>query len=318
MSDSKDDVISFDKYILENELNNDMNKIYEIKENLKFSLLPSKHKKNENQKYYVDIQNKKEHYIGVLTTKFEKDLFGYISLNKGDEYLGQISGEVKHGFGVYKFKSDNKDGQDIYIGHFSKNSIDGEGIYINELQLEIKNKSLNVIKCTCHMGLFKDGKFIKGKIYTIDNNFEKLVFQEDENKEKDLLLKGEEKEIINFQKKNDIYVYNKGIMKEKRLIRGSVISVKENDEIKNSFSYKLKNNLLYEYEYLNDEKTKELLKDYKNSNYNKYKYAIQSLLKSIDEMIDNLKKNFDYGRELNFDNFKDYFAEKYNFLISID
>jgi hypothetical protein len=35
-------------------------------------------------------------------------------------------------------------------------------------------------------------------------------------------------------------------------------------------------------------------------------------------MIDNLKKDFDSGWELNFDNFKDYFAEKYNFLISID
>lgn len=321
MSDVKEDVILFDKYILENELNNDMNKIYEINKNLKFSLLPYEYKK-ENQKYYADIQNKQEHYIGVLTTRFAKDLFGYISLNKGDEYLGQISEDEKHGFGVYKFKSDNKDnkdGQDIYIGHFSKNTIEGEGIYINELQLEKKIFSLNVIKCTCHMGFFEDGKFIKGKIYSIDNNFEKLEFQEDEKTEKDLLLKGEEKEIINFEKKNNIYIYNKGIMKEKRLIKGFVISVKGNDKnnkIENSFSYTIKNNLQYEYEYLDDEKTKELLKDYKNSNYYKYKENIQALLESIDEIIDKLKNNFDYGRELNFNDFKGYFGEKYSFFMN--
>ena len=332
MSNENDENIFFDKYVLEKELQNDMKKICKIKENLSFALLLKKYDKNNNIKYYADVKNKNEHYIGVLTKNFKKELFGYILLKNGDEYLGQLKEEKKEGFGVYKYISDKNDGQDIYIGHFSNDVINGEGIYINIIQSEIKDNSLLLITCNCHIGLFKDGKFIKGKTYMKDKECEKIEFQEDEETELEILLKSQKKEIINYEKKNNIYIYNKGIMQEKRLIEGFVITVKEkkkdkdkekdkdkdkeNYEFENKFKYNIQDDLQYKYEYLEDEKkTEELLTEFKNSNYKNYKDIIQNLLKSIDEMIDRIKKDFDYGRSLNFENFEDNFVEDYKILI---
>ena len=315
MSDILDDDISFDKYKLENELEKNKEKIYKIKENVIFSLLPNKTKNKKDKKYFVDIKNKKQHYIGILTTHFKKELFGYILLYQGDEYLGQFLNENKNGFGVYKYKPD-KNGQDIYIGNFSNNIMSGEGIYINIQQSEIKDDILILTKYNCHIGLFENGRFIKGKIYAFDNDNEKLEFQDEEEKDKEIILNNREKEVINYEKKNNIYIYNKGIMQDKRLTHGIVISFNENDEIENKFSYKLKDCLQYKYEYLNDEKKeKEMIKVFKKKNYIEYKRNIQELLNKIDQIINHMKNDFNYARSLDISQFNNFFSDNYNLLI---
>lgn len=314
MSDIIDDDISFDKYKLETEIQKNK-EFYKIKENVIFSLLPKKTKSKKDEKYFVDIKNEKQHYIGILTTNFKKELFGYILLYQGDEYLGQFLNENKNGFGVYKYKPD-KNGQDIYIGNFSNNIISGEGIYINIQQSEIKNDLLILTKYNCYIGLYENGRFIKGKIYVFDNDNEKLEFQDEEENDKEINLNNIEKEVINFEKKNNIYIYGKGIMQDKRLTHGMVISLNENDEIENKFSYKLKDYLQYKYEYLDDEKKeKEMIQEYKEMNYKEYKRNIQELLNKIDQMITHMKNDFNYARSLDISHFKNFFSDNYNLLI---
>ena len=302
----KDEEIIFDKFILEKILDIEKKDICKFNDNLIFSLVPKKEKQEykHNEKYFANIKNKNEHYIGVLTSNFKKQLFGYILFYQGDEYLGQLLNEEKNGFGIYKFKKENNE-KDIYIGYFSKNIINGEGIYINIFKKDIY---------TCNIGKFDNGQFIKGKIYKVNNNIEKLEFKDEENDNDD---KGE-KEVIHFEKKNDINLYSKGIMKDKRLEKGMAIHINDNGEVRNKFSFKLKNDLQYDFEYLNDEKKEKILTDeFNKSNFVKYRETVKDIFGQIENMIDKIKNNFDYAKNLNTgDDFKNYFSDKLNILMN--
>ena len=312
--DTPDDSISFDKYKLETELNKKDIKFYKIKENATFSFLPENIKCQNNEKYYVNIKNKNEQYIGVLTNTFKKELFGYTLFYQGDEYLGQIFKEKKNGFGIYKFKTDN-DGHDIYIGEFLENNINGEGIYINILKIieDERKKTKKLMNYNCSIGLFENGKFKKGKIYKVDDAFEKMDFK-DYIKEND---DREGKEIFNFEKKNNIYIYSKGLNKDKRLIEGNVIYIKDNDKIVNKFSFKLNNSLQYDFKYLDDEKIeKELLKEFQDFNFSKYNIFVQTLFNKIEEIFNNIKIDKFDTKLIQGGNFKNYFSENLNSLIN--
>ena len=302
----KDEEIIFDKFILEKILDIEKKDICKFNDNLIFSLVPKKEKQEykHNEKYFANIKNKNEHYIGVLTSNFKKQLFGYILFYQGDEYLGQLLNEEKNGFGIYKFKKENNE-KDIYIGYFSKNIINGEGIYINIFKKDIY---------TCNIGKFDNGQFIKGKIYKVNNNIEKLEFKDEEKDNDD---KGE-KEVIHFEKKNDINLYSKGIMKDKRLEKGMAIHINDNGEVRNKFSFKLKNDLQYDFEYLNDEKKEKILTDeFNKSNFVKYRETVEGIFSQIENMIDKIKNNFDYAKNLNTgDDFKNYFSDKLNILMN--
>ena len=302
----KDEEIIFDKFILEKILDIEKKDICKFNDNLIFSLVPKKEKQEykHNEKYFANIKNKNEHYIGVLTSNFKKQLFGYILFYQGDEYLGQLLNEEKNGFGIYKFKKENNE-KDIYIGYFSKNIINGEGIYINIFKKDIY---------TCNIGKFDNGQFIKGKIYKVNNNIEKLEFKDEEKDNDD---KGE-KEVIHFEKKNDINLYSKGIMKDKRLEKGMAIHINDNGEVRNKFSFKLKNYLQYDFEYLNDEKKEKILTDeFNKSNFVKYRETVKDIFGQIENMIDKIKNNFDYAKNLNTgDDFKNYFSDKLNILMN--
>ena len=308
MSQDNEEII-FDKFILEKKLDKEKQNIYKFNDNLTFSLVQGKTKQEykNNEKYFVNIKkkNKNEHYIGVLTSNFKKELFGYILFYQGDEYLGQLLNEEKSGFGIYKFNKKDNNGKDIYIGYFSKNTINGEGIYINILKKD---------DYTCNIGKFDNGQFIKGKIYKVNNNFEKLEFKDEEKDNDDK----NEKEVIYFEKKNDINLYSKGIMKDKRLEKGMAININDNGEVRNKFLFTLKNDLQYDFEYLNDEEKEKMLTDeFNKSNFVKYRETVEGIFSQIEKMIDEMKKNFDYAKGLNMgDDFKDYFSDKLNILMN--
>ena len=300
-----DKEIIFDKFILEKILDIEKKDICKFNDNLIFSLVPKKEKQEykHNEKYFANIKNKNEHYIGVLTSNFKKELFGYILFYQGDEYLGQLLNEEKNGFGIYKFKENKNNEKDIYIGYFSKNIINGEGIYIN-----ISKKD----KYTCNIGKFYNGQFIKGKIYKVNDNIEKLDFKDEYNDDKG------EKQVIHIEKKNDINLYSKGIMKDKRLEKGNVIHIKDNGEVRNKFSFQLKNDLQYDFQYLFDETKENMLSDeFNKSNFVKYRKTVEGIFCKIENMIDKIKNNFDYAKTLNMgDDFKDYFSDTLNILMN--
>ena len=310
MASNEEDIITFDKYYVENELINKKVKECKIK-NATFSLLPNIIDYKQKEKYFVNIANNHEHYIGALNTKFQKELFGYILFYQGDEYLGQILKEKKNGFGIYIFKSDNKS-QEIYIGHFSENIIEGEGIYINILEPLDKNLSKKLNKFNCRIGKFEKNQFIKGKIYTVDNDFEKLEYQDDEKE-----LKQEEKEVINIEKRNNFYFYSKGVNKEKRLISGTVITIKDNGNVENKFYFNLNDNLQYVFNYLDDEKLeKKIIEEFNNTNFNKFHKSINDIFTKIIKIFNNIKNNSKYDDQfLINDNFKNYFSNEFNLLM---
>ena len=318
--DKDNGIITFDRYKLEHEIKNN-NHFYKLKDNAIFSLLE---KENENytnkEEYFANIRNEKEQYIGVLTNTCKKELFGYILFSQGDEYLGQISKEKKQGFGIYKFKKQEKRNEyDIYIGNFVENKINGEGIYINISKAEDnkneKNKTKLLKNFLCSIGKFENGEFKKGKIYKVDNDYEKLEFKDYEKQDSDK----KEREDFNFEKKGDVFLYSKGINKDNRLIEGSVIYVKDNDKIENKFTFKLNGELNYIFEYLgNEEKEKELLEEFQNSNFSKYNQFVQNLYNSIEKLITDIKNDAElkFGRNLIVeDKFKKIFSDDYNSLV---
>ena len=307
--------IVFDKYKVNTFLNKNKNSKFPIPPDNGFiSLFPDSSKyNNTNVKYFVDIHSEKEQYIGAFSSNFKRELFAYILFNQKDEYLGQILKEKKHGFGIYKFNCSNE-GKDIYIGNFSENNIIGEGIYIKIINYEKKEEKIIPTKYICHIGLFENGELKSGKIFTVDNNLEKLEFKDDSTKEKNK----DGKEAIYIEKKGDITLFSKGILKENKLIEGyAITTIKNNEKIENKFSYKIKDDLNYAFHYLEDKpKEKELLDGLKKSNFSKFRKTIKDILDEIEKMISEMKKNFDYALKLNMgDNFKDYFSKYINILM---
>ena len=301
MTEENDEKVSFDIFILRNDLYVLKKDLCKFNDNITFSLVPEKIQKYHKETYFVDIKNTKEHYIGVLTSDFKKELFGYILFNQGDEYLGQILNEKKNGFGIYIFNGKKNKCKDIYIGNFSDNNIKGEGIYIEILNIDDKTKQL--AKYNCDIGIFENGKFKKGKIYTVNNNIEKLEFK---------------KEVVNIEKKDNLYFYSKAILKDNRLSKGDAIHIKDNGDIENKFSFKLKSDLQYDFKYLNDEKIEKMLLDeFNKSNFVKYRKIIQDIFNQIEYMIDNMKKTFDYAKGLNMgEDFKEYFSDNIDLLMN--
>ena len=317
MDEEDEGKIVLNRLKLRNDLFNYNKDLCKINDNIIFSLLSKKIIKKHNETYFVDIKNTKEHYIGVLTSKFKKELFGYNLFYQGDEYLGQILNEKKNGFGIYIFNGKENKNKDIYIGYFAENKINVKGIYINILNIDDKTNPKQLTEYNCNIGIFENGNFKKGKIYTVNNNSEKLEFKEDKiNVKKDSDLK--EKDFVNIEKKDGIYVYSRGILKDKRVTKGSVIHIKDNGDIANKFSFELKNDLQYDFKYLNDEKTeKKLFVEFNKLNFIKFRDTVQGIFNQVEDMIDKMKKDFNYAKGLNMgEDFKNYFSKNFNLLMN--
>ena len=193
--------------------------------------------------------------------------------------------------------------------------MEGKGLYIKILKDDKKENEIIPQEYICYIGQFENGELKKGKIYNVSDNYEKLEFKDDEIKEE---LNKNGKESIYIEKKDDINLYSRGLLKDNRLIEGYTISIKNDGNIENKFFFKLKDDLSYEFKYLGDEeKEKELFEGFKNSNFEKFRKAIQDTLNVIDKMISDMKGDFEYAKNLNMgDDFKNYFSECLNVLMN--
>ena len=80
-----------------------------------------------------------------------------------------------------------------------------------------------------------------------------------------------------------------------------MIYIKDNDKIENKFTFKLNGELNYHFEYLgNEEKEKELLKEFQNSNFSKYNQFVQNLYNNIEKLIAKIKNDAElkFGKNL--------------------
>ena len=291
--------------------------IKQINKNIHFIPLNNSYNNfDEDQNYYFNIKsnnyNNKERYIGILNNYFEKDIFGYISFNQGDEYYGQISEEKKQGFGIYKFNSDNKNENNIYIGHFSENTINGNGILINITNYIPKH---NFNKYICHIGTFENGQFKKGKIYAYDNGLEQLRLKSDEDLEN--IINGEK--VIKFERKENKNIYTEGIMKDNQLIEGFLLDISNDGSVKNQFFYKMNEEKQYIYEYFGDEdKIKEVVKEFNELHFNQYNTNIQEMFRKSENLFGKIKEEpFKYDKDLiNEDIFKRNFDNYFKLLLN--
>ena len=244
--------IGLDDNQLEQFVNNSKNKQFKKDGNI-YTFFKEK---EEINKYFVSLKNKNEEYIGVLSKNFKRHLFGYSLFNQGDEYLGEILNEKKHGFGIYKFKIKEKEYPDIYIGDFSDNKINGEGIYISILKGNIipkgKLNAFQLIKYNCYLGQFKNGEFKNGKIYNFSEDFECLKIENENNNS------------FSIEKRNDIILVNKAIIKNDKIYEGILISINK-DKIEDKLFYSTNDNSNFNFTTLNDEdsKVKEIFNDFR-------------------------------------------------------
>ena len=319
MNDNKkiDDFIFESSEINEN-INKNTDKIYRKNNNIIFSYIKESLITEKKEKYIVNIERNNEQYIGILTENFQKESFGYSLFEIGDEYIGEISNNKKHGFGIYKFKLNEKNEENVYIGSFADNIINGVGIFINILRKEeVKNDSdiisINLNKYKCYIGLFENGQFKTGKIYSVDNNVEKLDFQNDEDKE----LK--EKNIFTIEKDNETILISKGFMKEGVFSEGIVININNNnEEVKNKFYFKKQNNSENEFEILNDNtKEKEIIEEFKLLNFKDYNRTINKIYSELINMILKIKKQFEDAKDnMNKEQFKNIFIKDFQIIIN--
>ena len=287
--------LSFDANKIDREIK--IKKVYKNQKDNKtiFCFIKKKMKKDENQKYFVNIKKDNEQYIGVLTDNFKRALFGYSLFNEGDEYLGEILDEKKHGFGIYLYRKKENNSQDIYIGNFVNNCINGKGIYINTINIEKLTEGkfdYKLNEYNCYIGEFEDGILKKGKIYSFTKVYQKLTFKNEEEKSNNM---------FSIEKKDDTILISKGTMKNGILCEGFVINIKENGYIENKFSFKVENNSKYNFEYLNDEIIEiEMIEKYNKYKLNmtKYNEEIQDLFKEKAQKIDLFKNNFDKASKL--------------------
>ena len=302
--------IFFNENDLDEEINNSSNKIYKKEENICFSFVENSIEKDKKEKYFVNIMGNKEQYSGVLTENYKREYLGYNLFEQGDEYLGELSDEKKNGFGIYNFKLNKEDEENIFFGNFKDNQIDGLGIYLyiykKEEEKDPKKKKWNkykLIKYNCSIGLFEKGKFQKGKIYIFDNNYEKLYPKNKEENENTLII----------EKKGDvILLIDKYIMDKNTIIEGNVISFNKNsiDKIENQFSFKTKENT-YIFSDLKDEIKSEIQKEYNKINFDKFSVSIQNLISEYNNMRDRFKniKFIQYCRTLTKDKFKSAYSK---------
>lgn len=308
----EDKVLLFDSLKLDEEISkNTKKKIYIEDNNTYFSFVDKEIKKEKKEKYFVNLKRDSEQYVGVLTENFKKELFGYILFNQGDEYLGEISNEKKHGFGIYKFNLKEKPGEILYIGNFSNNEINGEGIYIYIYQTEKDNddkwNSIKLTKYNCCIGLFEKGIFKKGKVYIFDHNYEKLYFKNEAEES----LNG--KNLFSIEKKDDIILVSKGSFENGKMIEGNIVelNIKDNKE-GNKFSFKIKDNEEYVVENLNDNIKNELVKELNNLNFKDYNKLILKCYSECRNMKERIKepKHLNYAKSIKVDNdFKKVFLD---------
>ena len=186
-NENKQNSITFDILFIDTSI--DKNKIYKNKnynqENIFIFNENSSDKKKE--KYFASIISSFK-YIGSLSDELKREGFGYYlyDIEDGDEYAGNWRDNKKDGGGIYIYKKNENDREELYLGKWFQGCKHGRGIYFYKMH---KNKNLiegdyDVILGEFENDYYKDGYIIskKGEDETIyKGKMNKEGNKEDEN-----------------------------------------------------------------------------------------------------------------------------------------
>ena len=267
------------------------------------NLSPEEIAKKENNisypKYFSEISNKNFKYIGILTNELKRDIYGYSILDNKDEFIGEFKDEMRNGFGIYKFKS-NEEEQELYIGEYIKNKKEGKGMYL-KIKKTIKDDStgkLMLINYISGIGIFNNDILDKGIIYIVNDGKKNLYFGKlNELGEQD------DPDALFIEEGNKIF---KGKISRGNMIEGRNIFINDKyEKIKAYYFSKTKNEKNEESFLFDNDKNKEndeecikKLKEFMEINYGD---KIQEIFDEINNVF-NIFGNYEKAYEIDFEN----------------
>ena len=308
---SSDSEIAFDTYevdyrifkdgefIQNSEFNPSINNKFKLIQGLTQEELEKKEENSEYPKYFSTISTKNFDYIGILSNQLKRDKYGYSKMEKehSDEYLGEYQNELRDGFGIYKFNSDNdEDIKEIYIGNYKNNKKEGEGMYL-KISKSIKEGSSGndiLINYNSGIGTFESDIFKNGKIFNCKDGV-KILYQGKLNE----IGEPEDDDAIIYEEDNKIF---RGKVSKGDMIEGRNIILNEKLEKVNSY-YFTKIDGKYDFDYFKKEEIDEdCIKKLKENPIQNYGKNIQNIFNEINNAFNKFK---DYDTAIRTDFEKD-------------
>ena len=308
---SSDSEIAFDTYEVDYRIFKDgefiQNSVFNPSINNKFKLiqgltqeeLEKKEENSEYPKYFSTISTKNFDYIGILSNQLKRDKYGYSRMEKehSDEYLGEYKNELRDGFGIYKFNSDNdEDIKEIYIGNYKNNKKEGEGMYLKMSKSIKEDSSRNdvLINYNSGIGTFESDIFKNGKIINCKDGV-KILYQGKLNE----IGEPEDDDAIIYEEENKIF---RGKVSRGDMIEGRNIILNEKLEKVNSY-YFTKIDGKYDFDYFKKEEIDEdCIKKLKENPIQNYGKNIQNIFNEINNAFNKFK---DYDTAIRIDFEKD-------------
>ena len=308
---SSDSEIAFDTYevdyrifkdgefIQNSEFNPSINNKFKLIQGLTQEELEKKEENSEYPKYFSTISTKNFDYIGILSNQLKRDKYGYSRMEKehSDEYLGEYKNELRDGFGIYKFNSDNdEDIKEIYIGNYKNNKKEGEGMYLKISKSIKEGSSVNdiLINYNSGIGTFEGDIFKNGKIFNCKDGV-KILYQGKLNE----IGEPEDDDAIIYEEENKIF---RGKISRGDMIEGRNIILNEKLEKVNSY-YFTKIDGKYDFDYFKKEEIDEdCIKKLKENPIQNYGKNIQNIFNEINNAFNKFK---DYDTAIRIDFEKD-------------
>ena len=308
---SSDSEIAFDTYevdyrifkdgefIQKSEFNPSINNKFKLIQGLTQEELEKKEENSEYPKYFSTISTKNFDYIGILSNQLKRDKYGYSKMEKehSDEYLGEYKNELRDGFGIYKFNSDNdEDIKEIYIGNYKNNKKEGEGMYLKISKSIKEGSSVNdiLINYNSGIGTFESDIFKNGKIFNCKDGV-KILYQGKLNE----IGEPEDDDAIIYEEENKIF---RGKISRGDMIEGRNIILNEKLEKVNSY-YFTKIDGKYDFDYFKKEEIDEdCIKKLKENPIQNYGKNIQNIFNEINNAFNKFK---DYDTAIRIDFEKD-------------
>lgn len=308
---SSDSEIAFDTYevdyrifkdgefIQNSEFNPSINNKLKLIQGLTQEELEKKEENSEYPKYFSTISTKNFDYIGILSNQLKRDKYGYSKMEKehSDEYLGEYKNELRDGFGIYKFNSDNdEDIKEIYIGNYKNNKKEGEGMYLKVSKSIKEDSSGNdiLINYNSGIGTFESDIFKNGKIFNCKDGV-KILYQGKLNE----IGEPEDDDAIIYEEENKIF---RGKVSKGDMIEGRNIILNEKLEKVNSY-YFTKIDGKYDFDYFKKEEIDEdCIKKLKENPIQNYGKNIQNIFNEINNAFNKFK---DYDTAIRIDFEKD-------------
>ena len=308
---SSDSEIAFDTYevdyrifkdgefIQNSEFNPSINNKFKLIQGLTQEELEKKEENSEYPKYFSTISTKNFDYIGILSNQLKRDKYGYSKMEKehSDEYLGEYKNELRDGFGIYKFNSDNDENiKEIYIGNYKNNKKEGEGMYL-KISKSIKEDSSGndiLINYNSGIGTFESDIFKNGKIFNCKDGVQ-ILYQGKLNE----IGEPEDDDAIIYEEENKIF---RGKVSRGDMIEGRNIILNEKLEKVNSY-YFTKIDGKYDFDYFKKEEIDEdCIKKLKENPIQNYGKNIQNIFNEINNAFNKFK---DYDTAIRTDFEKD-------------